>query len=355
MHCGNYSEMDHKQTSPDASPDALIPWTGKGMDLEFKAGLVSVIIPAFNRADLIAETLDSIWNQTWRPIEVLIMDDGSTDDTAGAVERWRRDHSSDPSFLLHYRKLEHRGAPAARNDGLLQSQGEFIQFLDSDDVLHPDKLTLQGNVLQSDPKLDFVWSASAFFEREPDYSAPPYCGFPREPLPGDRLDGPFWHTSGGLYRRRLCAAIGPWDEALHRDQDWEYSIRLCALQPAVHHMPGTLSLTRRNHEGRINDLAHKVDGIRWGLLATDKAADVLRAKHMNSPAVESGIARRYFRFAKNALQHNRDELWDEAMNKASDCAADGRLRMKLRALQGLRRVAGKGALRRVMARKYEEL
>lgn len=344
--------MDRTRNPEIVSPGALIPWTGKAMHGEYEEGLVSVIIPVRNRADLMAETLDSVWAQTWRPIELLVMDDGSTDDTAAVVERWRRDHSNDSSIRLHYRELEHGGAPAARNEGLVQSRGEFIQFLDSDDLLHPEKLAVQVNALRGDKTIDFVWSESAHFESEPDYEAAAYCGFQRAPLLGDRLDGPLWHTSGGLYRRSLCAAIGPWVEALRRDQDWEYSIRVCALKPTVQHVPGTLSLARKSHTGRINDLAHQAEGIRWGLMATDQALSVLRRTGTNTRAVESGLARRYFRFAKNALQHDDDALWIEAMDKAMHCRAAPVLRLKLAMVRALRRYGGKTILRRCMAHKY---
>ena len=113
------------------------------MSKENKPGLVSVIVPAYNRASLIAETMDSVFAQTYRPIELLIVDDGSTDKTGSVVKEWASKHNGSDSFCLRYFYQENSGAPAARNRGMSEAQGEFIQFLDSDDKLDPIKFERQ--------------------------------------------------------------------------------------------------------------------------------------------------------------------------------------------------------------------
>jgi len=96
--------------------------------------LVSIVIPTYNRAHLVTEALDSVWAQTHRPIECIVVDDGSTDDTVAVLTDWKRKHH-DGSFFVRVLQQENRGAPAARNHGLESATGEYRLFLDSDDRL----------------------------------------------------------------------------------------------------------------------------------------------------------------------------------------------------------------------------
>jgi glycosyltransferase involved in cell wall biosynthesis len=104
--------------------------------------LASVIIPTYNRAAFITKSLDSVWDQTYRPIEVLVVDDGSTDSTKQVVEEWAKNHENG-SFCIKYIYQDNKGAPVARNNGIENAAGRYLQFLDSDDVLIRDKLELQ--------------------------------------------------------------------------------------------------------------------------------------------------------------------------------------------------------------------
>ena len=104
------------------------------MSAEFVPGLVSVVLPTYNRHLLVQRGLNSIKQQSYRPIEVLVIDDGSTDATKDVVAEWAG-RNTEECLAVHYFRQTNSGAPAARNLGLIESQGEFIQFLDSDDVL----------------------------------------------------------------------------------------------------------------------------------------------------------------------------------------------------------------------------
>jgi glycosyltransferase involved in cell wall biosynthesis len=111
---------------------------------------VTVITPTYNRAHLIIKTLDSVWAQTYRPIEVLIIDDGSTDDTKRTVRLWSDEHDKDGSFRTRYIYQDNAGAPAARNNGIIHARGKYLQFLDSDDLLLPQKFTLQIEMMKQE-------------------------------------------------------------------------------------------------------------------------------------------------------------------------------------------------------------
>ena len=92
--------------------------------------VVSVIVPTRDRAGLIAETLDSIWRQTYRPIELIIVDDGSADNTRAVFEAWKKDHCGE-RFEARYVLQDRLSAGAARNRGASLATGSFVQFFDS--------------------------------------------------------------------------------------------------------------------------------------------------------------------------------------------------------------------------------
>lgn len=99
-------------------------------------------MPTYNRADFIVKSLESVFLQYYRPIEIIIVDDGSIDNTKEVVEKWSNTHNA-PDFQTRYIKQENNGAPSARNRGIKEAKGQFLQFLDSDDILKPNKLSLQ--------------------------------------------------------------------------------------------------------------------------------------------------------------------------------------------------------------------
>jgi len=114
----------------------------------------SVIIPTYNRRAFLEEAVQSVRAQTYRDFEIIIVDDGSTDDTAAFVEA-NRQH-------LKYVYQENAGPSAARNTGIARASGRYVTFLDSDDLWHPRKLEVQTAFMQSNPKAmvcyaDEIW------------------------------------------------------------------------------------------------------------------------------------------------------------------------------------------------------
>jgi glycosyltransferase involved in cell wall biosynthesis len=113
--------------------------------------LVSVIIPAFNVSKYIAKTAASVLEQTYKNIELIIVDDGSTDSTGAIVKSL-----FDQNIIYIYQ--ENKGLPATRNTGIRASHGEFIAFLDADDFWHPTKIEKQVSVLLANPEIDVVYA-----------------------------------------------------------------------------------------------------------------------------------------------------------------------------------------------------
>jgi glycosyltransferase involved in cell wall biosynthesis len=190
---------------------------------------VSVLIPCYNAANYIGETLESVLRQSWPALEIVVVDDGSTDGSDEVVRRFSRDN-------LRYFRQSNAGAAAARNNAFARSLGEFVQFLDADDLLDQDKIERQMVRLVDRP--DCVASAEwgRFFG---DPSSTRFIPEPvwrdLEPLDwlleasdaGDMLLPAIW-----LLPRGIAQAAGPWNEELTRGDDGEYFTRvlLCARQ-----------------------------------------------------------------------------------------------------------------------------
>jgi glycosyltransferase involved in cell wall biosynthesis len=242
--------MSHAAVPPKAR-DLSESW----MNADFLPGLVSVIVPTYNRAHLITNALESIRRQRYRCIEVLVVDDGSDDDTDAVVRRWIEENAGRHIHGTYVRQ-PNRGAPAARNEGLRRSRGEFIQFLDSDDVILPGKLESQVAALQGAPRCQYAWSDRERATVEAVWDV--YDHIVRAPMtfakqaPEQVAGYRKWRLPNqggqGLYRRAACVELGPWDEGLLRHQDWEFNVRLISSQAPAVYVPG-VGYISVNHSG----------------------------------------------------------------------------------------------------------
>ena len=134
---------------------------------------VSVIVPAYNRSRLITPTLNSILGQSHRPAEIIVVDDGSSDDTGAVVAEYGRG--------VKYVLIENSGPPRARNVGVAVSTAPWVAFCDSDDVWHPEKLSLQVRLFEKAPDVLYSFTNSKtivddlWCERTKFDSLPPPC------------------------------------------------------------------------------------------------------------------------------------------------------------------------------------
>jgi glycosyltransferase involved in cell wall biosynthesis len=197
-------------------------------EMTAKDSLVSVIVPTYNRAHLIVFTLDSVFRQTYRPIEVLIVDDGSHDKTEEVVRDWAAQQCvGDERFSLQYVRQDNAGPSAARNTGFRRCSGVFVQFLDSDDMLHPEKLARQVVALQQNREDFCVCNYQVFT----DGAVPrgPVIDFYRRSHHIEEFPAQYpMDTPAPLYRREAILAAGPWDESMRAGEDFEYNFRLVA-------------------------------------------------------------------------------------------------------------------------------
>lgn len=289
---------------------------GRWMAESFRPGLVSVIVPTHNRGDLISQSLDAVWRQTYRPIELLIVDDGSTDHTSGVVDRWRRQHGGDERFAVTYRRQSRRGAPSARNLGLIESCGEFIQFLDSDDVFSPHKFRLHVECLQKQ-RADFAWSDWELVEHErlgafvrANFRQPSETALHEPVASVRRLSRLPTKAVVALFRRSVCRAIGPWHESLIRHQDWEYTTRMIACGANAVRVDCGLPLYvfRQHDQGQIGDLRKRrkaaVEARLMAALAAEENASRIGESGLSEQAMRRRIRSRFFSIMQFALRAN---------------------------------------------------
>lgn len=178
--------------------------------------LVTVIIPTYNRAKLVRKAIDSVLKQTYTNFEVLVIDDHSTDNTKEIIESFDDDRIK---YLLNERK---KGAQGARNTGLLNAKGEWIAFLDSDDLWLKEKLQVQLSELASTKKY-FCFSHWYELKNDKTYLKTRKLSIDNTSIYRENYIGTF---STVMLHSRIIDEIGLLDENLSACQDWDYWIRI---------------------------------------------------------------------------------------------------------------------------------
>lgn len=207
---------------------------------------VSVVIPAYNAARTLGRALDSVLNQTLPPYEIIVVDDGSRDATRQVIEAY--------AGRVRYVFQENAGASAARNNGCALATGEFLAFLDSDDVWHPAKLERQVAALIKHPQIGLCWSDPKIIQ-ESDSSKiagwiqnnSPGERSAYEPLFGDIFRSPFLGTPNVLIRRGIFEASGGFDTNFVTAEDLDLWMRVAYKYRAIH-LPQELCFVLRQEQ-----------------------------------------------------------------------------------------------------------
>lgn len=240
-------------TTTQASIYEICPGAGE-------PGLVSIILPTYNRAYSVGQAIESVLKQTYRPIEIIVVDDGSTDNTAEVVARFGDD--------VRYVRQENGGVAAARNHGFAISRGEFVALIDSDDCWYPHKLEMQVAFLRKFPEAGMVWTDMAAVRDNGEQVYDAYLrifykaydrvrteDFMRNvgtigdlgvQVPTDVAQRPMWvgdifsqliggtlvHTPTTLLRRERCRGTGGYDEHLRPNgEDFDFHLRTAVQGP----------------------------------------------------------------------------------------------------------------------------
>jgi glycosyltransferase involved in cell wall biosynthesis len=198
--------------------------------------LVSILIPAYNAEQWIADTLRSAIGQTWAPKEIIVVDDESTDRTLAIARQFE---SEQVRVIPH----KHQGAAATRNKALSLARGEYIQYLDADDLMAPDKIATQLEALGQSPNkrtlLSGSWGEFVYrYHRSEFAPSALWCDLrPVDWLIRKMQLGVFMQTATWLVSRELAGAAGLWDTRLLGDDDGEYFCRVLLASDGVRFVP----------------------------------------------------------------------------------------------------------------------
>lgn len=218
-----------------------------------KRPLVSVIVPVYNGERYLDSTLESIFNQDYHPIEVIVVDDGSTDNSADIARSYKK---------IHYIYQPNQGQSVARNTGIAVAQGEFIAFLDADDLWMPNKLSIQISYLCNHPEVGYVLANQRMLIEE-GVEKPPWY---REDIFTKDRTGFFPSTL--LVRKSVYKQVGLFDPSYRYGENAEWFARAkdVGIRKAI--IPETL-LLKRIHDC---NLTYHLDECRSNVLKALKAS-----------------------------------------------------------------------------------
>jgi glycosyltransferase involved in cell wall biosynthesis len=191
----------------------------------FIRDLVSTVIPVHNRPDMLREAVASVRAQTYRPLEIIVVDDGSTDETPRVCSELAQNC---PEF--RWLQIRNSGPGTAREAGREQARGEFLQYLDSDDLLRPRKFEVMVGLLRAQPECGVAYGPTREYEDGHSDVSWSLSGSatPLETLFPSLLAGRIWQTVSPLFRWDVIEAVGPWTD-LRQEEDWEYDARVAVL------------------------------------------------------------------------------------------------------------------------------
>ncbi len=251
--------------------------------------LVSILIPAFNSREWIAKTIESALAQTWPHSEIVVVDDGSTDETLAIAQRY----ASERVLVL---SQSNQGAAVARNTALTACQGDYIQWLDADDLLAPDKIEKQVNAASEiDNRRVLLSAAWAHFNYRITSAK-----FVATPLWADH--GPLdWlllqlghnlhmQTATWLVTRELTTAAGPWDADLTTGDDGEYFSRVILASDMIKFVPTSKVFYRMVGTGRLSHVIGAPHKAHAQLLALERYFQHLRRRE-DSPRVRAACVK----------------------------------------------------------------
>ncbi len=303
-------------------------------------GMVSTVIPVYNRAAMLRDAVGSVLAQTWRPIEIIVVDDGSTDgDTLFAARELESAHPG----VVHVVSQPNAGPGVARQTGVEAATGEFIQFLDSDDVLLPQKFALQVAGLRADMQAGISYGKTYLRHMGVRSSGPAQrsAEVHRTIFPA-LLAGRLWETSTPLYRRLALNSMGPWP-ARRQMEDWEFDAQAGAAGIQLHYCDEWLAEYVIHGEHRLANAWQHDDAAFADMVEAHLA--MLRHARTAGVAVDSEqmerFARTLFRLARMCAVRADAHMAARALDAAATAARPGsKTAWELRLYRAASRVCG---------------
>ena len=277
--------------------------------------LVSILIPAYNAERWISDTIRSAIAQTWPQKEIIVVDDGSTDRTLAMARQFE---SNNVRVVTH----PNQGAATARNKALSLSRGDYIQWLDADDLLSPDKIACQMQRAERTRDRWMLLSSSWGYFRSRPHKAkfiptPLWCDLAPTEWLIRKWEGN-WHmqTATWLVSRELIDAAGPWDARLLGDDDGEYFSRVINASSCIRFVPQSRVYYRITPSSRLSYIGRSDKKMEAHFLGMKLQIGYLRARE-NSDRVRAACLT-YLQAWLSSFYPDRPDLVQEAEQLAGD-------------------------------------
>lgn len=214
---------------------------------------ISVVIPCLNVEDYIEEAIVSCITQTAPPIEIIVVDNGSTDNTQEVVQKLKKYHP----HLIHILSCEKKGASAARNMGLAVTKGNWIQFLDADDILLLNKLERQKALITEDCPMVIGTSIYQMLDKSTSTI------YPNKDVWKGTFEGEYaGNTTANLWSKKYLEKVGGWNESLMNTQDYDLIFRILKTNEKVVFSMEEDSVHRDREFGQISQMKGKGNSLR---------------------------------------------------------------------------------------------
>jgi glycosyltransferase involved in cell wall biosynthesis len=250
--------------------------------------LVSILVPAYNAEPWIADTVKSALAQTWQKKEIIIVDDGSSDRTLSVARQFA-------SREISVVSQPNEGAAAARNTAFSVCQGDYIQWLDADDLLAPDKIAKQIEALEGRAGcrtlLSSAWGSFGYRVSQAEFRATAlWCDLsPTEWLLRKLAQNSYLMNACWLVSRELSNAAGPWDTRLSLDDDGEYFCRVVLASDGVRFVPEATAYYRRASFGSLSNVGRSGRKLESQLLSSRLQIKYLRALEDSERSRAAGV------------------------------------------------------------------
>jgi glycosyltransferase involved in cell wall biosynthesis len=281
-----------------------------------KENLVSIVIPCYNAEEFVGEAIDSALAQTYEPTEVIVIDDGSQDNSPGVVRSY--------GDQITWRQQENQGAPAARNHGLRLASGRFVKFLDADDALYPEAVETQVEQTReiSDERA-IVFGDGRLTDEDLTVTDTTNCRARRD---GEDLIAYILRsnpqTSLPLHLRSLLEEVGGFDEQLPRAQEYDLHLRLALAGVGFRYRPAPVGMIRQHSRAdRITNQTHLPAEPKRGRNRVRKIKEAGKLSEPVRRVMSKGAWQAGRTFLRQGRPHDAEKRFDLARELHSDCVA----------------------------------
>lgn len=258
-----------------------------------KSALVSVLMPVYNCAMFLEDTIINILSQTYKNIELIMVDDGSTDNSLNIASKYKNDNR------VKIFSQSNSGAAAARNKAFKESSGEYIMYMDADDLISKEKIENQINILTNEDELALCSCQWDIFYKNPKEAKFPkrytYRNYsPSIDIVSDMLNiGEMMQTSVWIGHRKLFEMAGEWDPAISINDDGVYFTKVITLASQILFCHNAYVYYRRGHSSLSTSNIYSQNKLSALLMSYEAQSKLILSNNSSSNKIRNGIARNF--------------------------------------------------------------